>query len=75
MTLLDRPAGSADERVVEVVLLRLGHERAPGVGLKWRNAPLSDGFRPVTESFEELVDIELRHVSSRSDRLTLTPAP
>jgi hypothetical protein len=65
---LNGPRCAPHQGVVEEVEFRLGNEGPPCLGLERRDAPLLDGGGPGTVPLEELVDVELRHISSNSDR-------
>ena len=68
MAALHGPRRAPHQGVVEEVELRLGNEGPPGFCLERRDAPLPDGGGSGTVPLEELVDVELRHISSNSDR-------
>ena len=61
MAVFDGPGGTADQRVVEVVLLGLGDERLAGVGFERRDPPLLNRRCAVAEPLQERINIELSH--------------
>ncbi len=67
MTILDGPGCAADQRVIEIIRLRLLDEPLACVAFKRWDAPLLDGLGAILEPGQKVFDIELSHLHPPGD--------